>query len=67
VEAALRKKAEAGDVSAARELREWTRQQQPGVGSLNEDILSLLTDEQLEILEGWIAARQEGTEGTQPP
>jgi hypothetical protein len=67
VEAALRKKAEVGDVSAARELREWTRQQQPGVGSLNEDILSLLTDEQLEILEGWIAARQEGTEGTQPP
>lgn len=38
MEAALRKKAEAGDVSAARELREWTRQQQPGVQNLNEDI-----------------------------
>ena len=46
VEAALRNKAEAGDVSAARELREWTRQQQPGVHNLNEDLISLLTIEQ---------------------
>ena len=41
VEAALRKKAEAGDVSAARELREWIRASVGGA-SINEDILRAL-------------------------
>ena len=41
MEAALRKKAEAGDVNAARELREWIRASVGGA-SINEDILRAL-------------------------
>jgi hypothetical protein len=49
VEAALRKKAEAGDVSAARELREWIRASVGGA-SINEDILRALTREGRQVL-----------------
>jgi hypothetical protein len=49
VEAALRKKAEGGDVSAARELREWIRASVGGA-SINEDILRALTREGRQVL-----------------
>jgi hypothetical protein len=53
VEAALRKKAEAGDVSAARELREWIRASVGGA-SINEDILRALTREGRQVLRGML-------------
>jgi len=47
-------------VAAARALMDWmTRLQASRVASLKKDILSLLTDEQLEILDGWLLARME--------
>jgi hypothetical protein len=40
--AALRAKAEQGDVNAAREYREW-RRMDSGLATINEDLLSLLS------------------------
>jgi hypothetical protein len=55
IEAAMQKKAMAGDVSAAREYREWIKlNRATDVGGINGDILRLLNDEQREILGGWI-------------
>jgi hypothetical protein len=54
IETTLRRKAGKGDVAAARELRERTKGRQPRVRSLNEDLLSLLSDAQLTWVEGWV-------------
>jgi hypothetical protein len=54
IEAALRRKAEAGDVQAARESREWISRKLAS-GPRSEDVvLSLLTNEQLATVEKWI-------------
>jgi hypothetical protein len=56
IEAAMQKKAMAGDVNAAREYREWMKlNRQMEVRGINGDILRLLNREQRKVLRGWIA------------
>jgi hypothetical protein len=69
IEAAMEKKAIGGDVNAAREYREWLKLNQAMQGGgENDDILSLLTGEQLDILRGWLHANEAvGYSGKGPP
>jgi hypothetical protein len=58
VEQALRRKAEQGDVAAARELREWIAlRRAKEQDSLNADILRVMTDLELDTLIEAIEAR----------
>jgi hypothetical protein len=57
--AGLRKRAEAGDFNAARELREWIKVERAMLGGgVNDDILSSLKMEQIKILTDWIDANE---------
>jgi hypothetical protein len=69
IEAAMQKKAMAGDVNAAREYREWIKLNRAAVGGgggINGDILRSLTDEQLDILMGWIETNPDPETGEPP-